>query len=199
MYWKTLTRAALALALAAPLAAQPGPRGMRGPGMQAPGGGEGIAHVLQLRQTLELTDDQVTRLESLQADFREQREAHREQAEAFRNRLRDGEVTPNEAREWRESRRESMENTRQAHREMVRQMLTEEQRVKLDEIGQFRRSGMRSGARAGFRAGRMMERRGPMGPGMRGNRGFRGRPGLRGPQGRGPGFFPPRARSSRGG
>jgi len=188
MNWKTMATAALLVGLAAPVAAQQGQRGMRGAGMQGQRGGEGIEHLLQLRETLELSEDQVARLESLQSDFAEQREAHRAQAEEFRARVRSGDLTRNEIEEWRTNRRESMENMRQAHRQMVEQLLTEEQRGKLDEIGQVRRSGMRAGAQAGFRAGqRMGQGRPGGGPGMRGHRDIRHRPGLRGNRGPRPG------------
>ena len=199
MNWKTMAAAALVLGLAAPLNAQQGSSGMRGPGMQNPRGGEGIEHLLQLRETLELTDDQIARLESLQGDFAEQREAHRAEAEEFRRQVRSGDLSPNEIEERRKTRRESMEQVRRAHRQMVEQLLTEEQRGKLEEIGQVRRRGMRAGARAGFRAGQQMNRGPAARAGMRQGRAMRDRAGLRGERMRPPAAFrAPRWRGPRG-
>jgi Spy/CpxP family protein refolding chaperone len=153
MSWKQYAAICLVLAVAAPASAQQG--GNRRHTGPMP------VQLLKLKTTLELTDDQVAQLEALQDDFAEQRSVRQAQARDLREQAQSGDVTPNDLREQVAAHRESGREIAASHAQMVQQVLTDEQRGKLDEIRE---------------AGRQ---RGPGQRGMRGRRGPGNRQGLR--------------------
>jgi Spy/CpxP family protein refolding chaperone len=160
MSFRQMALVAIALAVSAPVAAQQG-RGhtQRGP---MP------AQLLKLKMTLELSDDQIAQLEELQSALGEQRAAQMEEARALRQQAMSGDATPNELREQMASRREAMREKATAHRQMIEQVLTDEQRGKLAELREAGQKGQ--AGKAGMRGRRG---RGPQ-QGMRGSRGQRG-------------------------
>jgi Spy/CpxP family protein refolding chaperone len=142
-------------------------RGMRGMG------GEPLARLLEQREALGLTAEQVTRLEALAARMRTTGEALREQmraqmgemperARGGRDQLSDEEraALREQMRARREALRPLMEQTRESQRaamEEVRSILTDEQEAKLRELRPERPEGMRGprgGGRVGFPGGR---------------------------------------------
>lgn len=176
MSWKRLGAVCLTLALAAPVAAQRGQGRARGMGMRAGQGtmqngaqhAKGPAQLLSLRMTLELSDDQVAQLETLQEGFVEQRESRMDQAREMREQVRSGDVTRNEMQEQAKAHREAGQAISAAHKQMIDQVLTDEQRGKLTEMreaGQQRRSGQAGMRGRGQRGGQQ---------GFRGARGHRG-------------------------
>jgi hypothetical protein len=193
MTLKRIGAVCLTLAVSAPLAAQQGQRQSRGMGMQAERGSmqnrgqkSGPAQLLSLRETLELTDDQIGQLETLEEGFAEQREARRAQAQEMREQVRSGDVPRNDIREQAAARREAGQATSAAHKQMVEQVLTDEQSGKLTEMraaNQQHRSG-RAGMRGRGQRGQRQGVRGRQGF-QRGRQGFqRGRQGFqRGRQG----------------
>ena len=91
MTWKTLGAVCLTLAVSAPATAEQG-RGQNQGQNQAREREMMPAQLLNLKMTLELSDDQVDQLESLQEAFVEQREARRAQAQDLREQARSGDV-----------------------------------------------------------------------------------------------------------
>lgn len=176
MSLKRLGAVCLTLAVAAPLAAQQGQNQGRGMRMQSgqhsmQGGqqrAQGPEKLLTLRKTLELTEDQVVQLETLQEGFAEQQKARRAQAQEMREQVRSGDVTRNEMREQATARRESGQQISAAHKQMIEQVLTEEQRGKLTEI---RAAGRNQGSGQAGRRGQGQQGRHQ---GMKGGRGHKG-------------------------
>ncbi len=187
-----MTLAALvALALPAAATAQQGPRGPHGPGAS----GSLVERWIELREELDLTDEQVARLEAIGQALREENAEHRARIRAVREELGLPEVGPRarapeaegergERRrqrptdEERQRMRDFMDRTRDDMRaigdnareamDRARELLTDEQREML-------RERMRT---------QMRERRGMRGErGLRGQRGSRGERGLRGMRG----------------
>lgn len=175
MRWMRSGLVCIAMALAVPVAAQQGP-GRDRPQMQR---GPGIERLLQLERTLELSESQIEQLNALQAEIEAMQDAHQAEARDFRLRVRAGDVTRNEIREWTEARRTLQEGMRESHRERIGAILSVEQRARLGEIDQLGRErgramgsrGMRGPRdRAGVRGGRGFQRDRPM---RGGNRSFR--------------------------
>jgi DNA-directed RNA polymerase beta' subunit len=165
MSWKTLGAICLTLAVAAPVAAQ------AGQGRQMGNHGPMPAQLLKLQMTLELSADQVEQLEALQTTFSEQRNARMDQARELREQMRSGDVTRNEMREQASAHREAGQEISAAHKRMIQEVLTDEQRGKLAEMREVAQQGQRS--RMGMRG-----QRGRGGQqGVRGRRGYRGRGG----------------------
>ena len=143
-------------------------RGMRGGGMMPmPAGAPGPMLLLRAREALDLTDQQVERIESLHADLREAHGAHMEQARAAQARAREalrGDTPDLDAAEA--ALEEAAAHRIQAHMTMARghlrarDVLTEEQRTRLSQALEMMRS-LRPERPAGPRAphGPM-----PMGP-----------------------------------
>ena len=167
-------------------------RGMMGMGMGSPDSlrGPGVEMILRQREQLQLTDDQVQKLDQLREDAVKRRTEHQAQMEELRSKVMAGEMKVEELRQVAQSRREASVEVARQQRDRVNTILNDAQKQKLDT--------WRGEARA-FRMGRMMGMRGARGQqgmGMRGapgQRGMMGRPGFgrgfRGMDG-GPGFAP---------
>lgn len=170
---------ALAMATALPLTAQQGARGDRtgprqgiatqrgaqGPqarGQQARGGRQGgeergmqgIERILGLSTVLELTDAQVQQLNALRVQGLERREAQRAEMARIRSDVAAGQVTREEARERMQALRPEPGQAPLAPQ--VQEILTGEQRTKLQEL-------VRNGRR-GDMQGRSGRPGGPAGP-----------------------------------
>lgn len=156
--WIGLTAMVLALV---PVAASGQGRGDRMPGgpMMGGGGMNPIGMLLEQREEIGLTADQVTRLEALQAEWQRVADPTMERMRELRQELND------DRREMMEAARPMMENLREVTRSTMDQameLLTDEQRAELRE----QRREMRPGPPGG-----------QGGPGMRGPRGGGGGPG----------------------
>ncbi len=126
--------------------------------MGAQGGFAGM--LLEQRETLDLTSDQVTRLEALAAEHTAKRAAMRASMQAHRA---SGERPATMSEEQRQAMRARMDSVRTAmntSRDAARAILTAEQQEKLDAIMSEHRAQRRPGMRAH--------------PGMHGRRGERG-------------------------
>ena len=152
------------LAQAPMLSAQGAPLGGRGP--QRPRPGMGIERIMRMRDALELTDDQVRRLDELRREVLERRMERRGQIAELRSEVAAGLIEREEVREQVISLRDGMRETAEQRREQVMAILTDEQK----EQWQSARRGRHGGA-GGF---------GPGGHGHDG-RGYRGGFGLGGP------------------
>lgn len=134
--------------LSAPALAQPGGRGPGGPGGRGGfggPGGRGIAGLLrsdQVRQELEVSDDQLADLEAMGEELRDQM---RSMFEGMRD------LTPEERRERFQSMRDDMRDIQAQAEERVSEILLPHQVARLKEINlqqQVRRGGL-SGALEG--------------------------------------------------
>ena len=173
-------RAAAAPAPAGPANAQVGPGARRGgPDARGARGGRGAAHpaamLLRARTQLELTDDQVKRLEALAAAPAPKSSASdmmRAKADLLDATQGDGNLAGARAALDKLSRlRNDQLLARIKAQQEVRAVLTPMQRAKVDNVrrqlrnrmGANRQRGMRQG---GMRQGGMRQERGQMGPGM---------------------------------
>ena len=152
--------AIVSLAVAAPLSAQRGHRGMGTPGPRDGGpalrAGGGVERVLQLREDLELTEQQVADLNVLRADGLARRQAATATMMQLRSDLEAGEITRSEMRDALAERRATMQAEPGQMREQIERILTEEQ---VGILGQRARRGMRGGR------SQMRGRRGDVRPG----------------------------------
>jgi len=175
--------AGLALALALPLAGQAQQRGERGgmrrPGaegqmpMRAPGGG--VAFMLEKAEELKLTEDQRTRLRTLQAGLDEKVTPLRAQLDSLRPADGAGNLTREELQQRRKAAGEVMTVMREHHqgaRTEALALLSDEQRNRFEKMETERRREMQS-QRRGDR-GEMGGRGGRRGGGGGGGGGRRG-------------------------
>lgn len=137
------------------------------------GGAPGVEGILRMRNQLELTDDQVARLDALRSERVQERAAISSEMAELRSQLRAGTLDRAEARQRRSSAVEARRASAEQARSEVESLLTDEQRETVQQLQAQRRafeagrrSGMREGAR-GARPGRdRPERsRGRRGPG----------------------------------
>jgi hypothetical protein len=151
-----LLTSALAIGMVAAAQAQPP---ARRPGMAA-------ETALRLRERLQLTEDQVTRLRAAREEAVAARRAEINEMLELRSRLRAGELTRQEFRNRVRSRAESLRVRLGARGDQVARILTETQREQLRELGRgvVRREAMRMRMR--MRADRPWPGRawGPAGP-----------------------------------
>lgn len=106
--------------------------------------------IIRLRESLNLSEEQVERIKEAQGVDREARDAMRLETRGMRDRLRDGEITREEFREELQGRRSSAMDGRIAHRETLQGILSEDQRSQMQSLRRQanRGQGVRSG-RAG--------------------------------------------------
>jgi hypothetical protein len=148
------------LVMAAPLAAQRGgPPGEAQARMRGPGGGAGVeravALMLKEREALELSDAQVTELESLQAEVRDVTTPIREEQAEARERWAGGELTPEEMTEMRRQWAERSREILAPLHERMEGILSEEQHEQFRRLmWETQRRAMRSGRGDGGRAAR---------------------------------------------
>jgi len=173
---------ALAVSVAAPLSAQ---RGQRGPGGQRSGeaagqrAGGGIERILQLREDLELTEQQIVDLNAIRAGQLERRQSAASTAMRLRSDLAAGEITRSEMRDALEESRAAIGAEPGQVREQIDQILNEEQVEALRQAARrTRRSGMRGQARRDTRGQARGQARGQRGgrAGLRAPNAWQGRP-----------------------
>lgn len=116
-------------------------------------GMQGIERILGLSTVLELTDAQVEQLNTLRVQGLERREAQRGAMARLRSDLAAGQATPEEVRERLQALRSEADRPTAAPQ--VREILTDEQRTKLQELARTaRRGGIQGGiGRGGGPAG----------------------------------------------
>ena len=100
--------------------------------------------IIRLRESLNLSEEQVERIKEAQELDRAVRDAQRLEAREMRDRLRDEEITREEFREELQSRRSIAVDGRIAHREALEGILSGEQRSQMREL----RTGVNRGQRA---------------------------------------------------
>ncbi len=139
---------------------------------------------MQMRERLELTEEQIADLDLIRREAVERRSAEATELAELRSRLAAGQIERSEMMAWMEERRDASEGVADERRARIDGVLTEDQLASLAEM---------RGRPGAFARGRMGIRGGG---GFRGPRGFRG---ARGGLGRGgPAFRGPR-RGIRGG
>lgn len=153
--------ATLTLMLAAPLglSAQRGP--LPGPAARAEildrldrgrPGAPAVEAVLRLRERLQLTEDQVARLDEIRGRRVEERLAARARMEEVRSRLRAGTIERENAADALRTLRAERLDRRQEERGEIESLLSESQRSELDRLRAERRAFER-GRRVGLREG----------------------------------------------
>jgi hypothetical protein len=144
----------------------------------SPVSGQGVEAIMRARETLALTDDQISRLDAIRREIVAQRSAEAAEMAELRSRLAAGQIRRSEMMAAQEDRQAAAEGRAEARRDRIDAVLTEEQRASVEQ--------MRT------RADRVRDRRQGFAPGVRNGVGRGGfRPGGSGP-GRGPRGFGPR-------
>jgi len=152
------------------------------------GGAPGVEGILRMRERLELTEDQVARLDALRSERVEQRTLAAHEMNELRSQLRAGTIERTEAMERMRTAREARAGQAEQDRAAVEALLSENQRATLEQLQAQRRAfeaGRRSALRGqarGMRGGgeaRSPRRGGFPQPGLRGGparlqRGLRG-------------------------
>jgi len=106
--------------------------------------------IIRLRESLNLSEEQVERVKEAQEADRAARDAQRLETRETRDRLRDEEITREEFREELQSRRSITMDGMMAHRETLEGILTDEQRTQMQELRPQVNRGQRArGGRAG--------------------------------------------------
>ncbi len=177
--------AALALMLTvgtSDVVGQIGPRGDRGPRGEAvaermrpvrPSAPAGVEGIIRLRDRLELTDEQVARLDALRSEEVARRGRDAAELGELRSQLRAGTLERAEARERIQAVREARRSAAEASRAAVMEILTEEQAAEVQEL-QARRRAFEAGRRSAMREGARRPDRPARPEGVRGGRGGRG-------------------------
>ncbi|MHB1191691.1 MAG: Spy/CpxP family protein refolding chaperone [Longimicrobiales bacterium] len=174
MKW-TMGGAALLAALVAlapaQVDAQVGPRGQRAMGPALRGGG--VEMILNQKERLELTDDQVKQLDQIRQEAVQRRTEHQAQMAELRSKVRSGQEKPEALREQVEARRQVAAAMQEAQRARVEGILNDAQKEEMQDWAQqgraFRmgqQSALRGGAGFGPGAGRNPGMRGGFGQGM---------------------------------
>lgn len=158
--------AVLLVALAASIAAEPLQAQRWGPGDRRGGGPRdadgSVERALRLRDTLQLTDDQVAQLQALRQEAVADRQAEMGRFIDARSRFGAGELTRDEFRAELDSRREEVRSRSDEREERFSAILTEEQR---EQLTAARRRAFRMGGRGAWPGeGRGFRDWGPPGP-----------------------------------
>jgi regulator of replication initiation timing len=103
--------------------------------------------ILNFRDQLNLTDDQVASVKQVLEVDREVRDAQRLEVRGLRDQLRDGEITQNEFRENMKARRSNGEGSRAKNREALESILSEEQRTQMQGLRRQARGVRGDGSR----------------------------------------------------
>jgi Spy/CpxP family protein refolding chaperone len=122
----------------------------------------GVEGILRMRERLELTDEQVARLDALRAERVERAAQRSREVGELQSRLRAGTAERTEVADQLSALRQGIRERAEADRAEVETILTEEQRATLQELQARRRAfeaGRRSGMREHGRALRGQERR----------------------------------------
>lgn len=147
--------------------AQQGPRGQRGAAMGPRGAG--IELIMRQQERLELSEDQMKRLDQLRQEAVQRRTAHQAQMAELRSKVAAGQMEPGALRDQARAMRESAMEVQKQQRERVEGVLTEAQKERVQEWG-ARARAFQMGRQSALRGGQ-----GRMAPGMGPQRGLRGR------------------------
>ena len=161
---KNAALAALMVVTALPaLAQQPDrdrPQMRGGAGFNGRGFGGGVEAILRNRESLKLSEAQMSQLEALRKEIVAQRQNEAREMIDLQSRIAAGQLERDEVRKQMESRRDAMRNTMEQRRERMEKILTAEQREQILRQ-QLRAERMRGPRGRGFA-------RGPQGPPIRG-------------------------------
>jgi len=141
------------------------------------GAGNGVEQVMSLRERLELSEDQISRLDEIRRAMVSQRTAAQADMAEMRSQLQAGQIRQSEMMAFLEERRDAASATRPDVRAQIEEILDEAQLESLEELQGQRRAFLRGQATARARGGRALrgQTRGDDQRGARLNRGFRGR------------------------
>jgi Spy/CpxP family protein refolding chaperone len=145
------------------------------------GGAPGVEGILRMRERLELTDEQVNRLDALRSERVEQRTLAAHEMNELRSQLRAGTIERTEAMERMRTAREARAGQAEQDRAAVEALLSDNQRATLEQL-QARRRAFEAGRRSALRGqARGMRGGGEVrGPRRGGSPQWQGRPGVRG-------------------
>jgi len=144
-----------------------GPRGQRG--AEVGPRGAGIEMIMRQRERLELTEDQVKRLDQLRQEAVQRRTAHQAQMAELRSKVAAGQLEPEALRDQVRAMREGADEIQKQQRERIEGVLTDAQKETLREWG-ARARAFQMGRQSALRGGQ-----GRMAPGMGPQQGLRGR------------------------
>jgi hypothetical protein len=149
---------------------------------------QNVERVMQAREELALTDDQVARLDAIRREFVQERAAERAEMAELQSQLEAGQIRPSEVLAAREDRAAAAEDRIEQRRARVDAVLTEEQRAQVEQMRPRadRVRGGRQGLAPGGRQGLAPGGRGGFRPGGFGPAGQRGGAGVGGPRRFGP-------------
>jgi hypothetical protein len=135
---------------------------------------QGVEAIMRARETLALTEDQISRLDAIRREVVAQRSAEQAEIAELRSQLSAGQIRQSELMAAQEERADAAQGRAEDVRTRVDAVLTEEQRAQVEQLrvrGQrvgARRPGFAPGGRGGPGGGF-----GPVGPrGRRGGGGF---------------------------
>jgi hypothetical protein len=145
------------------------------------GSAPGVEGILRMRERLELTDEQVSRLDALRSERVEQRTLAAHEMNELRSQLRAGTIERTEAMERMRTAREARAGQAERDRTAVESLLDENQRATLQQL-QAQRRAFEAGRRSALRGqARGMRGGGEVrGPRRGGSPQWQGRPGVRG-------------------
>jgi len=136
---------------------------------------QGVEAIMRARETLALTEDQISRLDAIRRDVIAERSAAQAEMAELRSQLSAGQIRQSQLMAAQEERADAAQGRAEEVRARVDAVLTEEQRAQVEQMrtrGQRvggRRPGVARGGRGGFGPGGV----GPAGPrGRRGGGGF---------------------------
>jgi len=114
---------------------------------------QGVEQVMRERERLELTEDQLTRLDELRRESVEQRTAGMTQLQELRSQLAAGQIRRSEMMAFMEDRRDERQTLAEQRREQIEAVLTEAQLETLQDLRRRNRRaemGVRPGGRPGM-------------------------------------------------
>lgn len=114
------------------------------------GGAPGVEGILRMRDRLELTDDQVARLDALRSERVQERAAISSEMAEVRSQLRAGTLDRAEARGRRSDAAEARRASAEQARAEVESLLTDDQRATVQQL-QAQRRAFEAGRRSGMR------------------------------------------------
>jgi hypothetical protein len=136
---------------------------------------QGVEAIMRARETLALTDDQISRLDAIRREVVAQRSAEQAEMAELRSQLSAGQIRQSQLMAAQEGRADAAQGRAEDVRARVDAVLTEEQRAQVDQLRTraqrvgARRPGVARGGRGGLAPGGL----GPVGPrNRRGGGGF---------------------------
>jgi hypothetical protein len=133
---------------------------------------QSVERIMRARETLALTEEQISQLDVIRREIVSQRSTERAEIEEMRSRLEAGQIRQSELMAAQEARADAAQGRAEALRARIDAVLTEEQRASVDLMRG--RGDVLRGRRSAVRPGRGFGRA-PVGPGGFGPGGARGR------------------------